>query len=466
MGLADALREAAEEPIPGEGPEEANGFLDEVLPPLCAEQLDARDKIRSTDRQVIVLTGCAGSGKSVLMRHLIDNYPDEFSITSTTARSALNVRGVTVDRMFSIDRQRWKIRNVRVLEDNMKATGPYIIVDEASMVGMRMAKLLNAAVTEFHKKLILCGDWAQASPVKDDWPLGSALLKGAEFICLKECHRQQDSLFLSVLNDIRLGEVTPQAEDFFRGKVVPDDPFSYKDGVVKMYATNAKVDECNRTNLSQHTTETGEKTVVLSSSMMDLRITSDRHWTMSPDDVDKVLRESPLAHNEPLAKGCRVLVTHNVGKPEGGGEYLAVNGDSGWLVEMDRHEPVPWWLAVKLDRTGEVIRLPQIKLEYFGRQSKDPTHALRGYPIRLGYAVTVHKSQGMTLGKTEVDMASILRFPEEGRHGLAYVAFSRAKTPEGLKLLNWKPAAVFSNPDIRKLIVASSPRLKEEPKLL
>ena len=112
-------------------------------------------------------------------------------------------------------------------------------------------------------------------------------------------------------------------------------------------------------------------------------------------------------------------------------------------------------MNVQLDRTGKTVRICPVEIEVYGYSSGKADYILRGFPIRLGYAITIHKSQGMTLEKVEVDMKSITFHREESRHGLAYVAFSRARTPEGLALLNWVPRAVYSDPDMKKLIQAT-----------
>jgi len=426
----------------------------DALPPLCPEQEAAVEKILQTKKKVIILTGSAGVGKSVLVKTLIERHPTQFTVTSTTARSALHIGGVTVDRLFSINRNTWKYRNAQKMMSNLRSVGKYIIIDEASMVGTRMANLLEQAAKKTNKTLILCGDWAQASPVKDSWPTAHALLADPEIVFLKESHRQSDENFLLVLNDIRLGTVTPRAEAFFSTRIIDEE--SHDIEAVKMYATNSKVDSYNHSSLEKHSNDTGNPRFSMTGEIKDVRDEYlKNNYPLTPEATERLLGMSPIANNEPLAIGCRVMVTYNLSSRDNGiVVYKAVNGDTGTLLAMEGDEnPI---LKVLLDRTKAEIEVRCISIDSYGTSTKEPDYVIRGLPIRLGYAVTVHKSQGMSLNKVEVDMESIMHHPEDSRHGLAYVAFSRARTPEGLSLLNWIPGAVYSDPKMAKLIQATA----------
>lgn len=428
----------------------------EVLPPLCPEQEEAVQRIVETDKRAVILTGAAGAGKSVLMKTLLQRYPEKFTITSTTARSALHVGGVTVDRLFSMNRHTWQFRKFERMEWNLRGVGQSVIIDEASMVGAKMADLIMTSLDHCKKQVVLCGDWAQAAPVGDDWPLGHELFRKADIIFLKESHRQSDHEFLRALNDVRVGRVSDTTRDFFEAKVIKPDERDIRD-TVKMYATNRKVDEYNGRRLKQHVADTGNQIFTLYGDIHDDRPKEIQEvWPLTTTWSERYLTMSPAAHDESFSEGCRAIVTHNIPNPlfraqPGEPFYLAVNGDTGSLVAVDNMD-APACMYVQLDRTEKIVAIPRVKVDVYGYSTKTPDYVIDGFPLRLGYAVTIHKSQSMTLEDVEIDTSSILYHPEESMHGLAYVGLSRARTPEGLALLNWVQRAVYSDPTMAALV--------------
>jgi len=398
---------------------------------LADEQEEAVERILNMKERAIILTGCAGSGKSFVVKHLLSKYPTKFSVCSTTARSALLVGGCTVDRMFSFSRQTWEFRTSS-LSKSMEQSNPYIIIDEASMVGKHMADLIAKAAQSFKKKVILVGDWAQAKPVKDKWPFASKLFDDVDVINLQVNHRQADGEYLDRLNEIRRGELTEEVETFFSGLEVGGD--TEIPGAVKLFAVNSHVDEYNLKKLLDHVNGDKAMIVTADAAFKDQRAAQvQERYPFDTFRVNKILAECPLAHEESFAKGCRVMITHNIWNIEHG--IIAANGDTG-VLKTNPCECDGKSMKVLLDRTNKVVVVPEVRL-----MSKNPAgqveYNVEGLPLRLGYAVSIHKSQGMTLLKVDVDLASILRHPEGSRHGLAYVALSRTTTAAGLTVRNW-----------------------------
>ena len=406
---------------------------------LADEQEDAVDRILNTKDRAIILTGCAGSGKSFVVKHLLSKYPNRFSVCSTTARSALLVGGCTVDRMFSFSRQTWEFRTSS-LSKSMEQSNPHIIIDEASMVGKHMADLIAKAARSFKKKVVLVGDWAQAKPVKDSWPFASRLFDGVDVINLQVNHRQADGEYLDRLNEIRRGELTNEVKAFFSGLEVDSD--IEVPGAVKMFAVNSHVDEYNLKKLLEHVDGNEAMIVTADAEFKDRRAAQvQERYPFDTFKVGNILSACPLAHEESFAKDCRVMITHNIWDMSKG--TIAANGDTGSL-ETDPCNCDGKVMKVLLDRTGKVVDIPEVTL-----MSKTPSGQVEynvvGMPLRLGYAVSIHKSQGMTLQKADVDIESILRHPEGSRHGLAYVALSRTTTAEGLTVRNWDPSVICTD---------------------
>lgn len=428
----------------------------EPLPDLCEEQEEAiRAIVGNRDKRIFLLTGCAGSGKSVLIKTMMRRHSDLFSICSTTARSARAVKGVVVDSMFSIDRKFWKFRNYARMKDNMRSrTNEYIIIDEASMVGSSMADLIEEAITYGNKGLVLCGDWAQAAPVKDSWPFRSPLFMHVEPVFLRECHRQEDPEFLGILNDVRQGLVSARVDRFMREHT---GEFEDREGVVRLYATNKLVKAYNLTCLEEHRRNNPRaKSVTVSASLFDEREDHlKKKYPVTLQQISRYIDSSPVADNEEFIEGCPVVVTKNI--LDGMGGYTAVNGDAARFEEIDKNGD----FVLYIYRTKAKVTVGEARIDHFTSPTQtDAPYVVVGYPITLGYSMTIHKAQGMSLDRVEVHTSSVLHFPEQSQqHGLTYVGVSRARTPEGLRLLDWAPQSIHVDEQLKRLIVDSSPRV-------
>lgn len=189
--------------------------------------------------RVMVLTGKAGSGKTSIVKWLTASMPDSVVLCATTGAAALQAGGVTLDRLFGIKRQPWDFIT-SLTTGNMRKCPDGIIIDEASMIGERMAGLISFILKCYgEKNVILVGDWAQARPVKDAWPFRSELFRAAEFVRLTGCHRQTDAEYLDALNCVRGGGWTPW---FGRCEA----PAPEGGDVIRVYATNKLADGHNR----------------------------------------------------------------------------------------------------------------------------------------------------------------------------------------------------------------------------
>ena len=380
---------------------------------LCPEQQAAVDKIHNFQGLAIALTGQAGSGKSTVVDYLRTKYPRDYTITATTGKAALLVGGRTVDSLFCFSRDKWKVFSHGYLEFCMNECADRIIVDEASMVGKNMGDLLWRLAGEYRKKLILVGDWAQASPVKDRWPVHSKLFNGIEFIKLVENHRQGEGPYLDALNKIRTGEAGEDVAKVFKGCIAKAPP---PDERMRVYATNKKVDVYNEERLDELCERTGAARVTLDGDINDCR--TDKQKQRKPfsaygwDDIAQMFSNASLAVERDVAIGCRILITRNSQKGSSPSYY--VNGDTGELVDIIcegddpfglKGEGDPSFLSVKLDR-GPTIKVERQVIEIESAHGT-VNFRLKGFPVKLGWAATIHKMQGMTVHKGWVDMDSI-----------------------------------------------------------
>lgn len=430
--------------------------------PLDAEQESAVQYILSNPRKRVVLTGQAGSGKSTCINHL--RKVAGVFLSATTGRAAINIGGCTVDTLFSIDRDKWQTRNPTILDRNMRIVPDIIVIDEASMIGDKMAGMILHAAEKYGKQLVLVGDFAQAAPVKEELGVTHPLFMEAERIDLKKCHRQADSDYLKALNTLRLGELDDHTRAIFRTGVSTTPGLA-----MEMFATNAAAD---RLNLAELTKIKLNKSV-MKTSFHDLRDPAiAKSYPVPGEKIARLLANSPLANFVGVKVGARVMVTYNIYDGPSGIESvpICVNGDLGTVESIFMYadnklcelpaapakfgEPAPEVAAIriKLDRTGKSVDLPKLSISIY-EMSQSPAYELVGFPLALGWAVTIHKSQGMTLPKASIDIRTICSMPPNGRHGLAYVGLSRTRRVQDLTVTNWSDEAVYCRPELKPFII-------------
>jgi len=405
---------------------------------LAPEQKWAAGEVMNEDVPVSVLTGAAGTGKSTIIRYLRDEHM--VKVCATTGKAAMNIDGCTLDSLFHFSRDTWRFRSQEGLDKRMAACPKTILIDESSMIGMQMAALVAEAAEMYRKKIILVGDWGQARPVKDTWPMRSRLFANAQLIKLQQCHRQKDGEYLNALNRARVGQLTAEDSALFASRTQHEPPDRDFPGFC-MFATNKTTDAYNAKCLDEHCVAHNVKKARFDTQFEDLR--SDylkAQYDLDEKRIAKLIDDCPFAHNEYFAVGCKVVITQNM-------DDLLFNGDVGRISELD---PLTRTVVIDVQRQGYEFsfRMCQQQIESVDALG-NVTARFKGFPIRLGYGVTIHKAQGMTVDRAWVDMASICYFPPGTRHGLAYVALSRTRTLEGLTLSGWNTEAVEVDDEIR-----------------
>jgi hypothetical protein len=405
----------------------------------------ARDNL---DRDIIVAGG-AGVGKS----HLIHAMRNElgYSVGATTARAGLNIGGPTVDRLLNIDRERGTIRNINKFSEILPDLGPRVVLDEWSMGGILLNNGVERAKQLSGISLAMVGDWAQASPVKDDWGIRHRLMQEAAVFFLTKNHRQSEAerVYREALSLLRRGD--PSCRSTFQGCIRSYE--SMCDGEHRPILLSATREVARRFNLQELAKLPGPAGT-LRGSFQDCR-SSYLQRTYPITDPSKMFEDARIAYDLPIKIGARVLITQN---ERGGDRY--VNGDTGILVDIlepsdtDKAKHGAQFrppLLIRLDRNDAIIDLPVAHREVM-LSVRDVGQILTGYPLQLGYAQTIHSVQGQTLNAVWVDVDSITEHPLESRHGLAYVAMSRTRTLAGLGLSTWRDDAVYCNPIVLPLI--------------
>lgn len=410
------------------------------LPPLSSGQQIAYDAILNSQGDCI-LTGAAGTGKSRLIKALCET--GDYVLTATTGMAAINIGGITVDKLINFDRRTGELRNERNTVGKLSELPDNIIVDEDSMSGMLMKKAYARVQQLTGKRFVFVGDWAQARPVDDVWGLGHPIMQNAELHILREVHRQAGGEFLDALNMLRVGNV--DCRGTFEKRVRRfEDLGDLEHPPVVISATREATRLYNKTKLR----EAPGEAYTLPGWVKDTRSAyAMKNWPLNEATKNKMIEDSRMGVGLDFKIGCRLLITKN-----GAGE-MYVNGDTGDLVDVDaisvQGQNPP--LLVRLDRTGEVVSIPFcVKEVKSGPRTVDAE--IYGYPVQLGYAQTIHSMQGQTVASAWIDMRSITRHPGASRHGLFYVAASRPRTLEGCWISEWCEDAVYSDPAVRLLI--------------
>ncbi len=380
-------------------------------------------EILKTGRNVFV-TGPAGSGKT----HLVNTYIKYLSehhidvgITASTGIAATHMSGMTIhswagigiaasltqgdlESMFEKTYLTKRFDRVKVL-----------IIDEVSMLHHFRFDLVNKVLQHMKGnakpfggvQVVLCGDFFQLPPVsrlgepETHFIYNSESWKEARFtICyLSEQHRQKDDSVLSILNEIRKGDVSDGTRDLLQSRYnIRTTDFE----PTRLFTHNADVDSLNETELNN--LKSDEET----DYYMD---------TKGREPLVATLKKSCLAPEVLRLKvGARVMCVKN-NFDEG-----YVNGTLGIVISCKENQD-----PVIRTATGKVIKIERAswKIEEEGKVKAE----LSQYPLRLAWAITVHKSQGMSLDAVEVDLSKSFE------PGMGYVALSRVRTLDGLTIL-------------------------------
>lgn len=382
----------------------------------------------------IFLNGQAGTGKTYLLNKFLrwlEVKEKDVQLAGSTGVAAINIGGTTLHRMFGIGlssnveefkenlkkevwlRNSHKKRMMDLMDTNM------IIIDEVSMVSAELLELMDFTLrmaSGFDEpfggiQIMFTGDFYQLPPVSGGYAFESPVWKDLEFslITLTKIKRQDNPEFMEILGKIRKGEVDQQVLDFVNSKATDEVP---DDSATKLYARNKSVDAENHNMIKSLD---GKSKVYNGELDGELQTAERIHKTIN----------SP--RNLELKIGAKVMSMVN------DTELEYVNGSVGKVIKMSN-------VGVTVEfEVGD--RYVNCLVEPFTWTSKDGKgNILASYtqiPLRPAYAITIHKSQGMTIdGELYIDCSGIRS------EGQFYVALSRIKNPDKLKLVNFEPSII------------------------
>ena len=413
----------------------------------------------------IFLTGPGGTGKSYLLNELWKRSSKDISLTAMTGCAALllNSKAKTLHSWAGVGLGTdvvpllvSKIRKSRKAALRWLKTD-VLVIDEVSMMTPDLFEKLDEVGRKVRRnelmpfgglQIVLVGDFFQLPPIStESFVFESPLWKklGLETHELTEIVRQKDPIFQTILNEARHGELTKASVRLLRKRMNLD----YKSLTVQptmLFTRRVEVDQINTRELKKLTTERHvyKATTVFNPSANTTGLTvSSPEVQMAVQKLDGNAAYSPELV---LAVGAQVMLLYNLNHEAG-----LVNGSRGVVVDFKKAEPSEADKAfIKRDET----LMPVVEFKSGDRRTIDyntwevqdfPGVLRKQIPLKLAYAVTIHKAQGATLDCALIDVGD-----RTFEYGQAYVALSRCKDIESLYVHDLDAAAFRANPKVKE----------------
>lgn len=403
----------------------------------------------------IFLTGKAGTGKTTLLKEILETTHKNTVVVAPTGIAALNASGVTIHSMFQLPfgafvpdtkntaefgtytkfeskltlGRHFRMTNAR---RNVIKNMELLIIDEVSMlradvldaIDFMLKKTRRADVPFGGVQVLFIGDLLQLPPIvkPDEWHVLKHYYRGMFFfhaqilqqypplyIELDKIFRQTDAKFISVLNNLRNNTITNDDVAILNEFVNPNFDFKANPGYIVLTTHNAKADSINYQALTD---------------LEGIQLTYSPEIT--GDFPDKIY---PLDPELALKKGAQIMFIKNDPSPE----KNFFNGKMGVIASLNKDEILVHF--PEENKTIEVEKYEWQNIKYtVNENTKEIEEEVIGtfvhYPIKLAWAITVHKSQGLTFDKAALDVSQVFA------PGQAYVALSRLRSLNGLVLLS------------------------------
>lgn len=427
----------------------------------------ARQFIEQTDTNVF-LTGKAGTGKTTFLKQLRANSPKRMVVVAPTGVAAINAGGVTIHSFFQLPLSPYvpgmsfsesgrKQYSFSKEKKNILRSLDLLVIDEISMVRADLLDAIDSVLRRYKDhtrpfggvQLLMIGDLQQLSPVVKEsevhllkphyetfYFFGSHALRQSRYVTieLKTIYRQTDEQFVGILNAIRERRIDNQLLARLNERHIPGFKAEDADGYIRLTTHN---------HTAQHYNEQRLAAIPSQAYSFQAEVKGNFSEALYPAEASLTLKQ-----------GAQVMFIRN--DESGQGRYY--NGKIGHVQTVTPHnivvrcddgaafnvEPSEWANSrYTLDEATKEIR-------------EEVEGTFRQYPLRLAWAITIHKSQGLTFEKAVIDAAASFA------HGQVYVALSRCKTLEGLVLASPVTASAIISDDAVADFMHSGATLTEE----
>ncbi|MBQ0073700.1 MAG: AAA family ATPase [Prevotella sp.] len=392
--------------------------------------------IANTDTHLF-LTGKAGTGKTTFLRNLRTTLPKRMVVVAPTGIAAINAQGTTIHSFFQLNfgpqipgMQQAKKYQFKKSKLKLIRSIDLIVIDEISMVRADVLDAIDSVLKQYRDRnrpfggvqMLMIGDMQQLAPVakEDEWRMlsqyystpyffSSKVLQQADFVTveLQHVYRQSDEKFLQILNKVRTNTADDNTLAMLNKRYIAEFTPEKKDGYIRLTTHNYQADEINHKELEALDTPQRSFKAVITGDFPESSFPTEQELT--------------------LKTGAQVMFVKN----DSSFQKQYYNGMIGEVVDFDDDI-----IRVRATDNGAILEVGHETWENtkydIDAETKEITEEIVGtfaqYPLKTAWAITVHKSQGLTFEHAIIDVQHSFA------HGQTYVALSRCKSLEGMVL--------------------------------